>query len=67
MDTFAEDKRIIEENERQFQKEQKRREQALANKIQRSTEGPAHHVVQVSAVVVSLAMAGVLMQCVCSL
>uniref|UniRef100_A0A7S3GV59 Trichohyalin-plectin-homology domain-containing protein n=1 Tax=Spumella elongata TaxID=89044 RepID=A0A7S3GV59_9STRA len=43
---FAEEKRIIAENDRQFQREQARREQDLAQKLVRTSEGPAHHIVQ---------------------
>mmetsp|Transcript_13745 Transcript_13745/g.30307 ORF Transcript_13745/g.30307 Transcript_13745/m.30307 type:complete len:534 (-) Transcript_13745:226-1827(-) len=43
---FAEDKRIIRENDAQYYKEMQRREEALKKKITRSSEGPAHHVVQ---------------------
>lgn len=41
-------RRIIAENDRQFQREQARREQDLAQKLVRTSEGPAHHIVQVS-------------------
>mmetsp|Transcript_2371 Transcript_2371/g.3728 ORF Transcript_2371/g.3728 Transcript_2371/m.3728 type:complete len:557 (-) Transcript_2371:102-1772(-) len=48
-----EDRRIIEENERQYQREMARREQDLKNKMTRTSEGPAHHIV--SAIVKSRA------------
>eukprot|EP01031_Cornospumella_fuschlensis_P040270 gene40270-49069_t len=41
-----EDKRIIEENENQYRKEMERRERELQAKMVRSTEGPAHHIVE---------------------
>lgn len=40
-------RRIIMENERQYVKEKNRREQELAQKLVRTSEGPAHHIVQV--------------------
>lgn len=43
---YAEEiKRIDQENERQFQREQQRRQQEFNNKMAKSTEGPAHHIV----------------------
>eukprot|EP01034_Spumella_vulgaris_P026649 gene26649-33258_t len=43
---FSEDKRIIAENDKQFLREQKRREDALQSKLKRGSEGPAHHIVE---------------------
>eukprot|EP00981_Chlorochromonas_danica_P008213 scaffold2062_cov181-Ochromonas_danica.AAC.17 len=41
-----EDRRIIAENERQHAIEQARREEEFRRKMKKSTEGPAHHMVQ---------------------
>jgi len=43
--TQAEDRRIIAEQERQFQREQSRRQQELEQRVKQSSDGPAHHVV----------------------
>jgi hypothetical protein len=47
METQAEEKRIIEERERQLEVEKKRHEAEVNFRLQRSTEGPAHFIVQV--------------------
>jgi hypothetical protein len=41
------DRKIIAENEAQYQRELARREAALTQKLVRTSEGPAHHIVQV--------------------
>lgn len=41
-------RRIIRENEEQYQRERARREAELTQKLTRTTEGPAHHIVHVS-------------------
>lgn len=46
LDNFAEDKRIIAEREAQIERERQLREAELQFRMQRSTEGPAHHIVQ---------------------
>lgn len=44
--SHSEDRRIIEEQERIFRREQQRREQEMNERVKRSTEGPAHHIVE---------------------
>jgi hypothetical protein len=44
--SHAEDKRIIEEQERIYQRERARRDEEMSQRVKRSTEGPAHHIVQ---------------------
>jgi hypothetical protein len=39
-------RRIIEEQERIYQRERARREEEMSQRVKRSTEGPAHHIVQ---------------------
>ena len=45
-DSHAEDRRIIEERERQLERDRKRHEDEVNFRLQRSTEGPAHFIVQ---------------------
>jgi hypothetical protein len=42
-------RRIIRENEQQYLREKARREAELTQKLVRTSEGPAHHIVHVSA------------------
>jgi hypothetical protein len=48
MDSWALDKKIMEDNEVQFQKEMLRRQAELEKKKVQTTEGPAHKIVNVS-------------------
>jgi hypothetical protein len=41
-------RRIIRENEQQYLREKARREAELTQKLVRTSEGPAHHIVHVS-------------------
>lgn len=47
-------RRIIAEAERMARLNQQRKEEELAARMKRSTEGPAHHIVQVSCLSFSL-------------
>lgn len=44
---YDDDRRIIEEQERIYQRERARRDEEMSQRVKRSTEGPAHHIVQV--------------------